>query len=307
VRACVVCATLAGFGISRPRDVAAQSICNPDGGSTPSQSIGSVTDVFPGDREVNVPIDGVVRLRYLGRAPRRAFVAVIEAPMNQDLGPAVPGTATVVGNEVIWRANAPLRPNTHYVIRAADDSQTTTDSGFTTGVATAPAEAVHFDGITLVSATTGRRTGEPDLCGDPDAAQVSVSFRRAESVWPHNDIEYVIYEVRGPGIAGPVERARVRRGALGSSSATEISTTFRLASADASGPVCFNIQAVDPFGREDGNPIEKCTNPAVGNYFAGCSAARLDASAGGREWRMFAVFAVAAVAAAGARRVRSRR
>ena len=90
---------------------------------------------------------------------------------------------------------------------------------------------------------------EADLCGDPNAVTITVQWRRAESNgWPAGDIEYVIYQTRGPNIGAPVERARERVfGANGNCpNRTDLECrSFRLSSENAGGPVCFNIQAID--------------------------------------------------------------
>jgi MYXO-CTERM domain-containing protein len=54
--------------------------------------------------------------------------------------------------------------------------------------------------------------------------------------------------------------------------------------------VCFNIQALDPLGRPDGNAYEKCVNPAKGNFFAGCAASPTSSRGG-----IVALLAIAAL------------
>jgi LPXTG-motif cell wall-anchored protein len=38
------------------------------------------------------------------------------------------------------------------------------------------------------------------------------------------------------------------------------------------------VQAVDPYGRADGNHSEVCIDPSQGDFFAGCSVARTPTS-----------------------------
>ena len=130
-----------------------------------------------------------------------------------------------------------------------------------------------FGGITGATAVAAAS----DAC-DPGAFDVTVAFDRVSAfattgtAWPESDVEYVIYETRGVGIAGPRERDRTRLESSGSTADVAAQRTFRLSSHDASGPLCFNVQAIDPLGRVATNASESCVDPAQGNYFRGCEA-----------------------------------
>jgi MYXO-CTERM domain-containing protein len=190
----------------------------------------------------------------------------------------IAGTASVVGDEVVWIApprggSDALVPFTTYVVSFADASGGSNRITFTTGRGPSAGPPV-FGGVSGVSAAPA--AGDP--C-DSQAVDITVRFPRAtspvgtsalnNSTWPESDIEYVIFETRGPGLTGARERDRVRLQRSGSSD-VNAQRTFRLSGRDSTGPVCFSIQAFDPWGRRDDNTQEKCVNPAQGNFFAGC-------------------------------------
>jgi hypothetical protein len=250
-----------------------------DGGDAgpPTDLLGILRDTFPADQSLDVPTDGVVRLRYFGRAPEPPTVCV--RPMTAST--CIAGTASVVGDEVVWIAPPrggmdALVPFTTYVVSFADASGGSNRITFTTGrgPSAGPPAFLGISGVTSVPAV-----GDP--C-DGQAVDITVRFPRAtparstsplsNAPWPDSDIEYVIFETRGPGLTGARERDRVRLQRSGSSDGGA-QRTFRLSGRDASGPVCFTIRAFDPWGRRDDNAQEKCVNPAQGNYFAGCHAA----------------------------------
>ena len=260
---------------------------------------GTLRDSIPADQGTNVPIDSPVRLRYFGAAPVPATVCVTR---NAPTPPCLPGSATVVGDEVVWHpAGAALDPGQRYYVSYNEAASGTATISFVTGSNRAPAE-LFFAGVTDVKSSDAT----DDRC-DPGAADITVEFDRASSgvmaagttPWPEIDIEYAIYQTRGPNIAGARLRDRVRLQRSGSSIVNRAQRTFRLSGADADGPVCFNIQALNPLGRPDGNAYEKCVNPAKGNYFAGCAA-----SPGSARGGAVALFALALVIARRRRRAR---
>lgn len=248
----------------------AHAQCDAGDGGTDPTLFGVLRDTFPADQGINVPTDGIVRLRYFGRVPDPPTVCV-KPPNATD---CLDGTASAVGDEVVWMVNSPtgLAAFTEYTVSFADASGGANRITFTTAGTRSPGPP-SFGGImnaTAMSAAT-------DPC-DRAAVDITVRFNRADNAsslsstsWPDSDLEYVIYETRGPGIAGPRERDRVRLQRSGSSTDTVAQRSFRLSGADGAGPVCFNIQVVDPTGRADGNAVEQCVNPAQGNYFAGCA------------------------------------
>jgi hypothetical protein len=234
---------------------------------------GTLRDVIPADQGTNVPIDTPIRLRYVRRVPTPPVLCVSQGAPRP---PCVPGTATVLGDEIVWHAEGGLlAPLQRYYVSYNETGSGMAVVSFVTGSARGPDE-LFFAGVTDV-------TSHPvldDSC-DPGAADITVEFDRASSgnnaigaiPWPEVDVEYVIYQTRGPGISGPRLRDRVRLQRSGSSIVRAAQRTFRLSGADANGPVCFNIQALDPLGRADGNTYERCVNPTRGNYFYGCTVA----------------------------------
>ncbi|MBI5512222.1 MAG: hypothetical protein HY909_00550 [Deltaproteobacteria bacterium] len=253
---------------------AALGQCDAGDAGPPPDLLGILRDTFPADQSLDVPTDGVVRLRYFGRAPEPPTVCV--RPMTAST--CIAGTASVVGDEVVWIApprggSDALVPFTTYVVSFSDASGGSNRITFTTGRGPSAGPPV-FGGVSGVSAAPA--AGDP--C-DGQAVDITVRFPRAtapagtsalnNSAWPDSDIEYVIFETRGPGLTGARERDRVRLQRTGSSD-VNAQRTFRLSGRDSTGPVCFSIQAFDPWGRRDDNTQEKCVNPAQGNFFAGC-------------------------------------
>jgi hypothetical protein len=249
----------------------AQCDAGTDGGIDPLLR-GMLRDSFPADQSLDVPINSPVRLRYFGRVPSPAVLCVLLEGSDM---PCVPGTASSVGTEVIWRpTRGVLEPLRRYFVTYQESADSSNRLAFTTGRSTAPTRLV-FNGIAEADARNARN----DTCGG-NAVDITVKFDRvaptplgiSDTPWPESDIEYVIFQTRGPGIGGPRERDRVRLQRSGSASNLAAQRTFRLRGAEIAGPVCFNVQAIDPLGRRDGNDIESCTDPATGNNFQGCAA-----------------------------------
>jgi MYXO-CTERM domain-containing protein len=248
---------------------------------------GTLRDVIPADQGTGVPIDTPIRLRYFRAVPSPPTVCVTR---NGPTTPCLPGEATVSGDEIVWHpaAGALDRSQRYYVSYNETGSGMATVS-FVTGSGRAPGE-LFFSGVTDVKSSPVTDDG----C-DPGASDITVEFDRATSgvgaagvtPWPEIDIEYAIYQTRGPGISGARLRDRVRLQRSGSTVVREAQRAFRLTGAEADGPVCFNIQALDPLGRPDGNSYEKCVNPARGNYFVGCAAT--PASGRGGWWALAAL------------------
>ncbi len=240
-----------------------------DGGVDNSLA-GTLQDTFPADQDVAVPTDAVVRLRYYIQAPTPPVLCVTTGSSASCL----PGRSSVVGAEVVWVGDALLSPETLYSASFSDSSGQMYRIGFSTG-AGSTAGPPDFAGIT--SATLDQAGTATVLC-DPGGVDVTVNFDRvpppdpsvSTTPWPGIDVEYVVYETRGPNISGPRERDRARLENSGSTLDSSAQRTIHLSAADASGPVCFNVQALDPLGRSNGNTQEQCIDPTQGNYFAGC-------------------------------------
>jgi hypothetical protein len=247
----------------------AQEACA-DGGTI--IGVGDLVATFPGPNSTNVPIDGFIRLRYRVRAPLRPFVIV----QNNTAHSPVSGQVNVVGDEVHWQSDQPLAANAVFRVQVSDVMGGAGENtfSFTTGTARSGDSPPTFMGVQHADT---QPAGAADPCGQADAVEVTLSWNRAGAAgWSENDIEYVIYETRGPNIAGPVERARERLSSASGASCPgmyDACRAVRLTPENATAPVCFNIQAVDPYGRQDGNTREVCTDPSRGNFFNGCSVA----------------------------------
>lgn len=246
-----------------------------DGGIDPITE-GTLRDSFPADQGMEVPLNSPVRLRYFGRVPQTPVLCVRRDSLD---AACLDGSSAVVGDEIVWQPLAGpggslLQASRRYYVTYQEEGSGGSNITFVTGRGVAP-ERLTFGGITDAKADDA-----PSSDCDPEASDITVKFDRAgsgvlglgDTPWPESDLEYVIYETRGPGISGPRERDRVRLQRSGSSVVSGAQRTFRLSGADASGPVCFNVQVLDPLGIADGNTSEQCVNPAKGNYFAGCSA-----------------------------------
>lgn len=266
---------LALGALASPGAARAQCDAGDDGGVDPSLE-GSLRDSFPADQGVEVPLNSPIRLRYYGRVPDPPVVCVQRESLD---APCLTGTAAAVGDELIWQpasgaGGSLLEASRRYFVTYQETGRGSNRVTFVTGRGLAP-ERLLFAGITDVKADD-----PPSSDCDATASDITVKFDRAssgvvgigDSPWPEIDLEYVIYETRGPGVSGPRERDRVRLQRSGSSVVSGAQRTFRLRGAEASGPVCFNVQVLDPLGHADGNTREQCVNPAKGNYFAGCAA-----------------------------------
>lgn len=246
----------------------AQETCNEDAGGPP-QDFGQLIETFPSNNAREIPRDGFVRFVYRGRVPPRPVMIVRD---NDNMGATVEGTLTVVGAELHWHARASLRARAQYSVTASDIIGGTSEVRFTTAATLAGDTAPSgFDGA--LSATS-ERSGATDICGDENARSVTVGWKFARSSpWPPTELTYVVFETRGPGINGPIERARDRGRLTTTPCAANADQclSFRLSSANASGPACFSVQVFDPLGRGVSNSVEKCINLDAGNYFYGCS------------------------------------
>jgi MYXO-CTERM domain-containing protein len=220
----------------------ARAQCDAGDGGDPID-LGALRDSFPADQGFDVPTDSPVRLRFVGRVPSGATLCV--EPVGTP--GCLPGAVSVVGDELVW-SSAGARPFDPYASYRVNYSDPLTG-----------ALSLRF------------RTGRGPSAGPPPFAGIRGASARAVSSDPCDPNAYDIYSTRGPGVSGPRERDRARLQSSGSTSDAVAQRTFRLSSSDASGPVCFSVQALDPLGRSITNSAEECVNPAEGNYFQGCS------------------------------------
>jgi hypothetical protein len=244
----------------------AQETCDEDAGTTPPD-YGQLIETFPSNNAREIPRDGFVRFVYRGRVPPRPVMIVRDASEA-----TVEGTLTVVGAELHWQSRAPLAAQQRYTATSSDIIGGSAQVTFTTGDATT--NGVGPSGFDGALSATSERSGATDICGDENARSITVGWKFARSSpWPQTELTYIVFETRGPGINGPVERAR-DRGRLSTTPCApnaDQCVTFRLSSLNSSGPACFSVQVFDPLGRSASNTVEKCINLDAGNYFYGCA------------------------------------
>jgi hypothetical protein len=280
-------AASACFGLTLLAASNARAQCDvPDAGDP--VDVGALRDSFPADQGFDVPTDSPVRLRFVQRVPAGASLCVTQA----GVGGCLPGALTTVRDELVWVPAQPFAMYANYSVAYSDPVSGAITLRFRAGRGPS-AGPPNFPGIRGASA----RAVNGDPC-DPNGFDITVRFNRvvfdpvAGTPWPESDVEYVIYSTRGPGVSGPRERDRARLQSSGSTSDGAAQRTFRLNSAEASGPVCFSVQALDPLGRVATNSAEECVNPAEGNYFQGCAAGPR-ARTGGALWLGAAAAALA--------------
>lgn len=131
---------------------------------------------------------------------------------------------------------------------------------FRTG-ATRDVEAPSFG--TIREPTTAR----VDLpCDGGRGYRVDVRFDPATDDGPRGSIEYLLYLTRGPTLDAPELRGRVRNLAT-----DETTMAFVLTEAEAVGPVCVVVHAVDGHGRVDADMEPVCFEAVQGTYFDSCA------------------------------------
>lgn len=254
---------------SRASRVNASGECTQDAAGLPAD-YGAIINSFPVNNASGVPRDGIVRVRYRIRAPSRPFVIVADATTRA----VVSGTLSVLPDELIWQSDRTLAVSTRYQIEVADPVGTGSQgSTFTTSTVVAGrGRNVTFAGLTDASA---QRQGSSDPCGDANAARITLEWRTPViQAWTANDVDFVVYQTSGPGISGPIERARFAMANPPSGTCSGVGTnctSFRLSSDIASGAMCFNLQVLDPYGTADGNAVEKCVSGPGGAIFLGCA------------------------------------
>ncbi|MFO0562167.1 MAG: hypothetical protein U0269_29400 [Polyangiales bacterium] len=262
----LVRAAIAGALCLAASSASAQETCDEDAG-TPPPDYGQLIETFPSNNAREIPRDGFVRFVYRGRVPPRPVMIVRDASEA-----TVDGTLTVVGAELHWQSRAPLAAQQRYTATSSDIIGGSAQVAFTTS--DAMTNGVGPSGFEGALSATSERSGATDICGDENARSVTVGWKFARSSpWPQTELTYIVFETRGPGINGPVERAR-DRGRLSTTPCApnaDQCVTFRLSSINSSGPACFSVQVFDPLGRSTSNTVEKCINLDAGNYFYGCA------------------------------------
>jgi len=246
---------LASFGLGE-RSAHAQDMGPLD--CDPPALLGPV-EFFPASGAGGVALDAAVRVRYTP-----GFFAVWRDPLTRLLeirdasDAAVPGSLSVLGDTLVFRPDAPWAPGAAYRGTAFGIDILQVRFSFRTG-AVFDREPPRFDGTpTLSPARVDTRPCAPEggyridvsvaPASDPDGAQ--------------GDVEYLLFQTRGPTIEAPLLRARARNFA-----GPSIPLAFTLTPAEAAAPICVVIVAIDGVGHAvEGSPA--CVDPVQGNYFA---------------------------------------
>ncbi len=171
-------------------------------------------------------------------------------------GEPLSGTVQVIGNELIFRADAPFEPNTRYGGVALGADGDGLEFVFTTGTSF-DSEAPSFTGIRSLASD---RVGPS--CEAPEGGyRIDVKVEPATDDGPGGDVEYLLYLTRGPEVEAPQLRSRQRN-----FSGEEIPMAFVIDPSEAVSPICVAVHAVDGVGRVTESPAE-CFDPIQGNFF----------------------------------------
>jgi hypothetical protein len=255
-------------------------------------------EFFPAVGAVGVARDSAIRVRYTPGffdAWREPLSSLFE--LRDDVGGLVPGRLERLGDTLVFRPSAPLRATTTYRGTAFGIDVLRRDLRFTTGD-TFDVEAPVLGGRPTVGS---RRVESLPCVGDVGyAIDVEIAVAR-DPDGAAGDIEYLLFQTRGPGLMGPVLRARARN-----FSTTSVPMSFVLRAAEAVSPICIAVVAVDGAGRTATTRSE-CLDPIQGNYFEPlCTASAPGAGPAAASGRGLAAVAVGAGLLAGIGRRRRR-
>ncbi len=251
-------------------------------------------EFFPASGAGGVALDAPVRIRYTP-----GFFAVWRDPLTRllevrDAADApVPGAITVLGDTLVFRPDAPWQPGAAYRGTAFGIDILQARFAFRTGFVV-DREPPRFEGRpTLSSARVDARP-----CADAGGFRIDVSVAPAtDPDGAQGDLEYLLFQTRGPDVAQPILRARARNFA-----GPSIPLAFTLTPREAAAPICVAVLAVDGAGHAVEGP-GACIDPVQGNYFAPlCSAglpgARPSRTHGGAAGALAAIGAALCVRAA---------
>jgi MYXO-CTERM domain-containing protein len=214
-------------------------------------------EFFPAAGAGGVALNSAVRVRYtpgffdVWRDPLTSLLEVRDAS-----GAAVPGALEQLGDTLVFRPNAPWSPSSSYQGTAFGIDILRARFTFQTGTRIDVQPPV-FDGTPAIAPATV--DARPCMDG---GYRIDVSVDPAtDSDGAGGDIEYLLFQTRGPHIERPVLRARVRNFA-----GISIPLTFTLSPSEAVSPICVAVLAVDGVGHvvEGSNA---CVDPIQGNFF----------------------------------------
>jgi hypothetical protein len=229
----------------------------------PPAQLGPV-EFFPASGAAGVALDAAVRVRYTP-----GFFAVWRDPLTRVLeirdasDTPVAGTLAVLGDTLVFRPEAPWAPGSAYRGTAFGIDILQVRFSFRTG-AVFDVEPPRFAGTPTLS--PARVDTRPCAVGGGYRIDVSVA-PATDPDGAQGDVEYLLFQTRGPEIEAPRLRARARNFA-----GPSIPLAFTLTPSEAVSPICVVVVAVDGVGHavEGG---KACVDPVQGNYFAPlCSA-----------------------------------
>lgn len=218
-------------------------------------------EFFPASGAHDVPLNAPLRVRYEPGAavhftdPPSSLISLVDTAR----GTAVTGTASWLGDTLVFVPAAALAPTTLY---RGTVVSTTTMSGervftFTTGslfdVASPAIHPVRTIASGVASVT----------CDAPDGGyRITVTFDRAEDRdSAPGDLEYLLYASRAADLAAPTLEVRERN-----FSGATITMSFVVPAPRATARVCVVVAVVDDLGHTAQTP-QVCVNPIQGNYF----------------------------------------
>ncbi len=216
-------------------------------------------EFFPAAGASGVSLDAPVRVRYtpgffdVWRDPLTRLLEVRDAS-----DAPVPGTLERLGDTLIFRPAAPWQASAQYTGTAFGIDILQARFRFRTGTSNDTLPPI-FDGTpTITPAAVDARP-----CVDGGGYRIDVSVAPAtDSDGAGGDLEYLLFQTRGPGIERPVLRSRVRNFA-----GVSIPLAFTLAPSEAVSPICVVVVAVDAVGHTAEGPLG-CVDPIQGNFFA---------------------------------------
>lgn len=239
-----------------------------------------ILSVFPAAGGRDVTLDAPLRLVYTdgyfgptgpGGNPADLFTILrcpdtgLECDLNTDCedGEPVSGRVQVLGDDIVFLPDGGWEPNTVYA-GAGQDQLTDLSFDFCTSEVAEDTTAPSFGAIAEVTSDSI----EP-RCDAPDGGfRIGVFFDPAnDDPSPVASVEYLVYQTRGPGVDGPVVRARQRNFPTGG----QIAMGFVLGPDEATSTICVRVAAVDGLGNvtfDDGEEAQ-CIDPVQGNFFYG--------------------------------------
>lgn len=214
---------------------------------------------FPANGASNVSINAPIHVRYTN-----GFLAVNRVSItlaNIETGAAVAATTEAVADELFVIPTTPLTAATRYQVTASGGVEGPLSFAFATNLRDADAEAPDLGaGLDDLTLSTDTNT---DPCDSEFRYRVGVQFRPAANESSAVDVEYLLYVVRGDGIAGPTLRARARTG-----SPDLVVMSFGLSDREAHAPLCFSVVAIDGAMNVSTATPASCFQPVEGLAFA---------------------------------------